>query len=58
MWHPVGRDILYNIFEMFHWMFGLIQQLLCSLIGNRNFRMKTKQNIAIQGTPLIVHTCQ
>ena len=30
-------------------MFHLILQLLCNPIGNRNFRKKTKQNIAIEG---------
>ena len=36
---------------------GLIQQLLCSPIGNRNFQRKTNQNITTERMPHCVHQC-
>ena len=36
---------------------GLILQLLCSPIGNQNFRKKTKQNITTEQTPHSVYIC-
>ena len=51
----IGDVFLLSIFYMFHCPFGLVLQLLCSPIGNRNYRKKTEQNIANEWTPQIVH---
>ena len=37
---------------------GLIQQLLCSPIGNCNFRNISKQNITTEQTPYSIGKCQ
>ena len=44
-----------NIFWNVPLAVGLIQHLLCSPIGDRNFRKKTKQNITTARTPHSVH---
>ena len=36
---------------------GLILQLVCGPIGNRNLPKKTKENFATEGTPHIVFSC-
>ena len=39
-----------------HWADSLIQQLLCRISGNLNFRKKTEHNITTERTPHTVET--